>query len=59
MPQEIDPESITAETEAMRLISAALAPLTPEQRRVVLDWARQFAAPVMRAEAFKKIRAAL
>lgn len=48
MPVPIDADAIAAETEAMRLISAALSPLTPDQRRTVLDWARRFAGPVMR-----------
>lgn len=34
------PQDIAVEVAAMTKLSAVLAPLTPEQRRRVLDWAR-------------------
>lgn len=37
-----DPESVDRETEAMRLVAAALAPLAGDERRRVLQWAQRF-----------------
>ena len=48
MTQPIDPDAVAAELDAMKELAKLLAPLTPNQRTVILDWARQFRTPLYR-----------
>jgi hypothetical protein len=45
-----DPAAVRRETKAMNLVAAALEPLSPDERRRVLEWARRYSGPVMRGE---------
>lgn len=47
-PEPLEPGAIERETEAMRAVAIVLEPLSPDERRRVLDWARRFTAPVTR-----------
>lgn len=48
MSDPLDEVALQQELDAMKDLARLLAPMTPTQRRRLLEWARQFEAPVTR-----------